>query len=133
MSSATSNETPLSMLAMSLMEADEVPATAELRTSVHADHHHDHAHDHAHHHEESGHGWLSFLFFFLVIALVFYFVYFALRPSFVLKHDDCSDSRSYTDDHWQEIDNGKLLGAAVVSALILLFVFWLFYAVMSYM
>ena len=121
-----SNDAPLSMLAMSLMEADEAPATPQLRTSLHV-------HEDVHVHEEGKHGWLSFIFFFLVIALVFYFVYFALRPSFVLKKDDCSDSRSFSDDHHQEIDNGRLLGAAIVSALVLIFVFWLFYALISYL
>ena len=117
MSSAQSdNSQPLSMLAMSLMEADETPNAAS-----YMDHHHHHVA------EEGGcRGWVAFLFYFLVLALIFYFLYFALRPSFVLNNDDCSDSRSFSDDHFREINNGKLLGAAILSALVLIFICWLF-------
>ena len=117
MSSAQDSQ-PLSMLAMSLMEADETPNAAS-----YMDHHHHH-----HHVAEEGgcRGWVAFLFYFLVLALIFYFLYFALRPSFVLNNDDCSDSRSFSDDHFREINNGKLLWAAILSALALIFICWLF-------
>ena len=130
MSSLQQNQ-PLSALAASLMENDSVPAQLEHRSEPsyahsyahgHSDAHsdsHSHAHSHAH-----GHGWLSFVFYFLVLALVFYFLYFALRPSFVLKNNKCDDSRSYSDDQSDEIDNGRLLGSAIITALILIFVFW---------
>lgn len=106
---------PLSALAASLMETDSVPLK---QTAVHADHA-----DHAAH--GCGYGWWSFVFWFLVLAVFFYFVYFALKPDFVLKKDchDSSESRSYSYDS-DEIDNGRLLGAAIVTALILIFVFW---------
>lgn len=108
---------PLSALAQSLMETDAVPMkSAASDHSAHADHGHG-----------SAHGCWAFVFYFLVLALFFYFVYFALRPSFVLKKD-CDDSRSYgsySDESRDEIDNSRLLGAAVVTALVLIFVFWL--------
>jgi len=108
---------PLSALAASLMETDSVPA----QKAAYAD-----SVDHSH---GCGHGWWSFVFWFLVLAVFFYFVYFALKPDFVLKKDchDSSDSRSYGsyshDDH-KEIDNGRLLGAAIVTALLLIFLVW---------
>ena len=108
---SSSEQQPLSALAASLMDAD---ATPEAREEVY--------HNHADH--GCGHGWWAFIFYFLVIALVLYFVFFALRPSFVLKND--CDSRSLSDDHYEELDNGKLLGSAIVGALILIFIFWLF-------
>lgn len=141
MSSATS-DAPLSMLAMSLMEADEAPeVTARADTfrnydaSVHdLDHHHDleHHHDHKHHDHEGGQSWLSFIFYFLVLVIIFYFLYFALRPSFVLKNDECSDSRSFSDDQYREISNNKLLWSAVISSLVLVFVMWIFWWVVKY-
>lgn len=106
---------PLSALAASLMETDSVP----LKQSAHA--------DVAHHGHGCGHGWWSFVFWFLVLAVFFYFVYFALKPDFVLKKDchDSSDSHSYGYGHGdKEIDNGRLLGAAIVTALLLIFLFW---------
>lgn len=126
MSSATTSDAPLSMLAMSLMEADEAPETVVRTSEVRVQDDILHQHEHHHKHQEQGYGWLSFVFYFLVLALIFYFLYFALRPSFVLKNDDCSDSRSYSEDHYREIDNGKLLGAAVLSALVLIFIMWVF-------
>ena len=102
-----SDSAPLSVLAQSLMEADSMPETQ--RASAHHD---------------CGMGWLSFVFYFLVFGLVFYFLYFALRPSFVLKQH-CHDSRSFSDEFGDEIDNGRLLAAAVISSLILIFVLWL--------
>ena len=105
---------PLSALAASLMETDSVP----MKQTAHADHMDHHG---------CAHGWWSFVFWFLVLAVFFYFVYFALKPDFVLKKD-CHDSseshsRSYGDD--KEIDNGRLLGAAIVTALLLIFLVWL--------
>ena len=115
------SDVPLSQLAESMMQADASPRRMDM--SAGADH--AHAHDHAHHYS----GCVAFVFYFLVLSLFFYYVYFALRPYFVLKQDDCHDShsrsRSYGDDN-DEIDNGRLLGAAVVTALILIFVFWVF-------
>ena len=112
--SSLSENAPLSALAASLMENDVSPSP--MRAS----------HSHV---EKSCHGnWWSLVFYFLVIALVLYFAFFALRPSFVL--DDChsySRSRGYSSDEQddREINNGKLLGSAVVGALIIMFVFWL--------
>lgn len=133
MSSATTNDAPLSMLAMSLMEADEAPEavgrTSDFRAQDDLLYRHEHHHKH---HDHEGQGWLSFVFYFLVLALIFYFLYFALRPSFVLKNDDCSDSRSFSEDRFQEIDNGKLLGAAILSALVLIFIMWVFSCLVRY-
>ena len=117
------SDVPLSQLAESMMQADASPRRMDL--SAH-DAHHDLHHGDGHH---AYSGWVAFVFYFLVLAVLFYFLYFALRPYFVLKSDDCHDSHSRSQsygDHHDEIDNGKLLGAAVVSALILIFVFWVF-------
>lgn len=112
--SSVSSDQPLSALAASLMENDVSPSPARSQK-------------HAYGHEEGCHGgWWKFVFYFLVIALILYFVFFALRPSFVL--DDCHDSRSRSSEDYgeREINNGKLLGSAIVGALILIFIFWLF-------
>lgn len=120
--SSTSDQ-PLSALAASLMEADSAP---EMHREMHHAAHHDHG--------CSASGWWAFVFYFLVLALVFYFLYFALRPYFVLKQDKCDDShsRSFSDDRDGEIDNGRLLGAAIVTALILIFIFWVLSFLASY-
>ena len=109
--SSVSNDQPLSALAASLMENDVSPSP--MRSQKHA---HDSCHG----------GWWVFVFYFLVIALILYFVFFALRPSFVL--DNNCDSRSASSEEFgeREINNGKLLGSAIVVALILIFIFWLF-------
>ena len=119
-----SDNAPLSMLAASLMENEPSPSPARVRVDreVVAHHHHHHDHDHG------NYGIWSFVFGFLLIALVFYFLYFALRPSFVLEQDCDSRSKSSDSDDrhdGREISNGRLLGAAVLSALILIFVLWL--------
>lgn len=68
--------------------------------------------------------WWGVILLFLLFAVAFYFLYFALRPSFVL--NQCDDSHSWSEDHQEgEINNGKLLGAAVLSALALVLVLWL--------
>ena len=133
MSSVNSNvsdNAPLSMLAASLMENEPSPSPARVRVGrdpiyepiAHAHHHH-------HDHHEQGFGAWSFVFGFLLLALVFYFLYFALRPSFVLEQDCDSRSKSSSDcddrHDGREISNGRLLGAAVLSALILIFVLWI--------
>ena len=128
-----SDNAPLSMLAASLMENEPSPSPARVRVErevvVH-DHAHHHHHDHDH-----GYGLWSAIFLFLLLALVFYFLYFALRPSFVLEQD--CDSRSKSSDEQghdgREISNGRLLGAAVLSALILLFVLWIAKCLFSHM
>ena len=108
-----SSEQPLSELARSLMEADSMPSSPYVE-KMHK------------HHEKDCHGWWAFVFYFLVFAVAFYFLYFALRPHFVLKQcGSHSDSRSFDED--RELDNGRLLGAAIVSALVLIFVLWLFF------
>ena len=111
--SSLSENAPLSALAASLMENDVSPSP--VRSSV--------AHTESHCHG----GWWAFVFYFLVIALVLYFTFFALRPSFVLNDSHSySRSRGYSSDEQddREINNGKLLGSAVVGALIIIFVFW---------
>ena len=124
------SDVPLSQLAQSMMQADASPRHMDM--SMESEHAH---HSHHSHHEHHYSGWVGFVFYFLVLAVLFYFLYFALRPYFVLKQDDCYDShsrtRSYGDDK-DEIDNGRLLAAAVVSALVLIFVFWVFSCLMSW-
>lgn len=128
-------DAPLSQLAQSLMEADASPRRMDrLDHSDFLDRHMDRHLDHKAEHHQADHGcahsWVSFVFYFLVLALLFYFLYFALRPYFVLKQDKCDDSRSrthsYSEHREDEIDNGRLLAAAVITALVLIFVFWLF-------
>ncbi len=120
---------PLSMLAASLMENDPSPSPARVHVNreVHM-HEHVHSGQHDHKHSEAGWGVWSFVFGFLLLALVFYFLYFALRPSFVLEQDCDSRSRSSAsdDNDWRQISQGRLLGAAVLSAFGLLLVLWLF-------
>ena len=131
MSSVNSNvsdNAPLSMLAASLMENEPSPSPARVRVEREVVVR-DHAHHHDHHHDHAGYGIWSAIFGFLLLALVFYFLYFALRPSFVLEQDCDSRSKSSDSDDrhdGREISNGRLLGAAVLSALILLFVLWIF-------
>ena len=121
--SSVSSDQPLSALAASLMENDVSPSPSR-------------AQKHSHQGAESCHGgWWKFVFYFLVIALILYFTFFALRPSFVL--DDCYDSRSRSSEDYghgydREINNGKLLGSAIVGALIIIFIFWLFWWAVSY-
>ena len=118
----SSNEAPLSALAQSLMENDvsPSPSPSRLRMSREAQ-----AYGGNHAHEHAGFGVWSFIFGFLVLALIFYFLFFALRPSFVLENSDCSRSKSSESDDWREISQGRLLGAAVLAALVLLLVLWL--------
>ena len=120
-----SDNAPLSMLAASLMENEPSPSPARVR--VEREVVYEPAHKHHHHHDHQGMGVWSFVFGFLLLALVFYFLYFALRPSFVLEQDCDSRSKSDSDDRHdgREISNGRLLGAAVLSALILIFILWI--------
>ena len=77
--------------------------------------HHDH-HDHRH---EYGNGWWFYLFWFLIVGIIVWFLLFALKPDFVLKTDE--------DDHETgEIDQGKVLLWAVIIALIVVFLVWIF-------
>ena len=112
------SDQPLSQLALSLMDAD----TQQQITGRHAA---DVAHVHDHSSQSCNHGWWSFLFFFLIAAIVFYFLYFALAPSFVLKNNCHSRSSESGDFRDREIDQNKLLGAALLSSLGLLLVLWL--------
>ena len=137
----STQDQPLSQLAMSLMENDDATpspmAARSMPRSVFAADQarldqsmpvHDHAHDHS---QGCGWGIWHFIFYFLVFALVFYFLFFALRPSFVL--EQCNDSRSHESDEHEnrEISNGRLLGSAIVAALLLLFVLWIFWWIFS--
>lgn len=130
--SAVAQDAPLSLLAQSLMENDVSPSPSPVRSRV--DHSVAHMHDHADKECHSFNFW-HFLFYFLVFGLVFYFLYFCLRPSFVLeKHCDSRSRSSASDEHDErQISNGRLLAAAVVSALLLIFVFWLFYALLHWL
>jgi hypothetical protein len=108
---------PLSQLALSLMDEDTAAPLMREERSLHMSRSYE-AEEHS-----CSHGWWSFILLFLLIAIVVYFLYFALRPSFVLKKNCHSDSRS--GDDWEEIDNGRLLGAAVLTALVLIFLVWI--------
>ena len=105
MSSLDMSGTPISNLARSLMESD---TTAQAPVTTHT-----------HKHDCDGYGWWALVFWWVVIALIVYFTLFALRPDFVLEKDDFGQA---CDD----IDQGRLLGSAIVISLIIIFVLALF-------
>lgn len=77
---------------------------------------------HKHHNaaeECNNYGWWFFLFWFLVIGIIVWFVLFALKPDFVQEKDR-------HDNPTGEVDQGKVLGSAIVISLVLIFVVWLF-------
>lgn len=129
------NDQPLSQLALSLMDDDtraavtgRTPGDVVVDREVFTHDHHHHAHGCA-----TGYGWASFVFFFLIAAIVFFFLYWCLKPSFVLKNNCHSRSSSESSENWEhEIDNNKLLGAAIVSSLVLIFVLWLIWLAYSW-
>ena len=126
-----SSDAPLSVLAASLMENDVSPSPSPARLQA------DHMHDHVHAQADKACGWSLWhlVFYFLVFGLVFYFLYFALRPSFVLEQNCHSRSHSSASDEQEDrpISNGRLLAAAVISALLLLLVLWIFWALFQWM
>lgn len=131
---------PLSQLALSLMDADAAAEHTMPAMPVYATHAVPvaapvvHTHVHEHDHKNCGHGFWSFLFLWLVIAVVLYFLFFALRPSFVLKRH-CGSSSSDSNEDWdrREIDQGRLLGSAILISLVLILLVWLFsYAFYQY-
>ena len=99
MSSLDVSSTPISKLAASMLEADG--ASDDMAGM--------------HHHCHDGHWFWGILFYWLIVALVLYFTLFALRPDFVLKKNDYGDCLD-------EIDQGKLLGSAIVISLIIIVV-----------
>jgi hypothetical protein len=93
--------------------------------------------------------WMNYLFWFVIIAIIAWFLLFSLRPEWVLKHhhrehNDCNDhnnsnsnnSNSNNDcnsgcnddckDRCGEIDHCRVLAGAVIIALIAIFIIWLF-------
>ncbi len=62
----------------------------------------------------AGWGWLgTLILWFIIFTVIFWLIYFSLKPSFVLQPDT------------NQVDTAKVLLAAVVSALILVIVIWL--------
>jgi cell division protein FtsX len=58
--------------------------------------------------------WLGMLImWFIVLTVLFWLVYYSLKPSFVLQNDS------------NQIDTTKVLLAAIISSIILVFVVWL--------
>lgn len=106
MSTLDMSSQPISSLAASMLDADNSAGNMDT-------YHHQHDSD------SCGGSWWGFFFWWIIIALVLYFVLFALKPDFVLKKDDYGDC-------YDEIDQGKLLGSAIVISLIIIFVLWLF-------
>jgi len=149
------SDQPLSALAASLMEQDVSPSPLArgasradaLRSRASPDTtryvmngdaanyaKHDAKHD-AHYGQTACQGWSfwHFLFVMLVLVLIFYFLYFALRPYFVLEQNCCDDNSSeeHSNDN-KQCSQGRLLGAAIISAVILLIVMWMFWAAYAY-
>lgn len=59
-------------------------------------------------------GWFGGLvLWFIVFSVLFWLIYYSLKPAFVLKRDST------------EVDTAKVLLAAVVSALVLVIIVWL--------
>lgn len=128
------SDIPLSQLAASLMQNSESPSPSPMarpalrvsavREEVVMDHHHEHC----------GWSWYMFILLWLLLSIFFYLLFFFLRPWFVLQ-DNC-DSRSWSEENAgyenREINNGKLLGSAVLAALIVLFILWIFWVLFSY-
>lgn len=100
MSTLDMSSQPLSSLAKSMLDAEAPAAT------------------HAHHDHHCHGSWWSILFTWLVAAIVVYFVLFALKPDFVLKDDD------YHHSSCDEIDQGKLLGSAVLISIVIIVLIW---------
>lgn len=143
--SSVNSDVPLSALAQSLMDNDVSPSPLPVRSMDRMDRmgmdkmdHMDHMHDHHHHHhQKSKMGFSHFLFYFLVLVLVFYFLYFALRPYFVLRQDcdsrsQQSSQQSSDESDSRDISQSRLLVSAIFSAVVLMFVLWLFSLVASY-
>ena len=67
-----------------------------------------------------GWGWLGALvLWFIVFTVLFWLIYYSLKPSFVLQSDS------------NQVDTAKVLLAAVISALILVVLIWLIKAAVS--
>ena len=75
--------------------------------------------DHMYGEENAGQGWWFFLFWFLVIGVIVWFLLFALKPDFVLNEDDHCRKNG-------EVDQGRVLGCAIVISLIIIFLVWIF-------
>jgi hypothetical protein len=133
----TGESLPLSQLARSLLDESPSPspvARPSVRVETFRDVQVTPRATHLHHEEKHCHGysWWHAVLLFLLLAIIFYFLFFALRPWFVL--NQCDDSHSWSEEHGHhegEINNGKLLGSAVLAALIVLFVLWIFWALAS--
>ena len=70
------------------------------------------------HCDDNGYGWWFFLFWFLIIGIIVWFLLFALKPDFVQKKD-CDGYPT------GEVDQGRVLGTAIVVALIIILVVWI--------
>ena len=69
--------------------------------------------------EQCGNGWWFFLFWFLIVGIIVWFLLFALKPDFV-QHTDEDDNAT------GEVDQGKVLLWAVIIALAIIFLMWIF-------
>lgn len=78
-----------------------------------------HHHHHDHHEHGYSSGWWFYLFWFLIVGIIVWFLLFSLKPDFVQKTDSEGEETG-------EVDQGKVLLWAVIIALIVVFLVWVF-------
>lgn len=63
--------------------------------------------------------WVWYLVWFFIIAIIVWFILYATKPTWV-------QTTNERGEHTGQVDNGKVLVAAIVIALIILLIFWIF-------
>lgn len=63
--------------------------------------------------------WVGYLFWFVIIAIIVWFLLFSLKPDFVQKKDENGNPTG-------EVDHGRVLLSAIIIALIICFIIWIF-------
>ena len=63
--------------------------------------------------------WGTVLLWFIIVAVIVWFVLYSVKPTFVQKKDDAGETTG-------EVDNGKALLWSVIIALIVAAIVWLF-------
>lgn len=86
--------------------------------------------------------WINYLFWFVIIAIIAWFLLFSLRPEIVLRRHrhhhsehhsehghserECNESSEHGHYRYGEVDQARVLAGAVIIGLIGIFVIWLF-------